>query len=204
MSIEVEGVILNEVVRGGASPPSDSDSESESETESESENEPESESESEPVTSTSSATTVSAAFSAEAFFAATYRSTFSAHAFLQMSIAPTLLMEASASGCRLPRASRAALPAPRGAAAQQRCRRWALCSSDEMRVGRSGRNKGHPPWTDGSVDGVAQLSKYGIPHQLSKMAAGSTPHTANYRMGYTGLWSNRDKIHITFVAPQTQ
>ena len=162
-----------------ASPPSDSDSESESETESESENEPESESESEPVTSTSSVTTVSAAFSAEAFFAATYRSTFSAHAFLQMSIAPTLLMEASASGCRYIAKSvaRRASSASRGAAAQQRCRRWALCSSDEMRVGRSGRNKGHPPWTDGSVDGVAQFSKYGIPHQLSKMAA---EHTANY------------------------
>ena len=36
----------------------------------------------------------------------------------------------------------------------QRCT-VALCSSDEMRVGRSGRNKGHPPETDGSVDGVA-------------------------------------------------
>ena len=200
MSIEVEGVILNEVVRGGASPPSDSDSESESETESESENEPESESESEPVTSTSSVTTVSAAFSAEAFFAATYRSTFSAHAFLQMSIAPTLLMEASASGCRLPRASRAALPAPRGAAAQQRCRRWALyVPPTKCASAARGVIKATPPGRTG-VWTESHSSRSMAFHTNFPRWQRSTPPT----MGYTGLWSNRDKIHITFVAPHTQ
>ena len=68
-----------------------------------------------------------------------------------------------------------------------------ICSSDEMRVGRSGRNKGHPPWTDGSVDGVAQFEVW---HSTPTFQDGSGAHRQLWGTQGCGATETRYIVHL--------